>query len=164
MRLAIGVHLQLSIILAKWSPLQDSSFRNITCNGINSLQNVSLNIHGRPYSNWGGLCPASHRRGSGSRPRQSMWDLRAKWFWDTSFSRSIGLPLSISLHRRYIFTHISGARQKARHRPSSMEIKFHPNPITRADCTFRFRNVQNKAPHMWLYNYICKHSGDFLDI
>jgi hypothetical protein len=52
--------------------------------------------------------PASHRRGPGLRPGQSMWDLWwTKWHWDRFFSKSFGFLLSISFLRCSIFIHMS---------------------------------------------------------
>jgi hypothetical protein len=63
-------------------------------------------------SNWpghstGSQSLASHHRGLGLLPGQSMWDLWwTKWHWDKFFSKPL-FPLSISFQHCSIFTHIS---------------------------------------------------------
>jgi hypothetical protein len=55
----------------------------------------------------GGLSPASHCGGPGSRPDQSVWDLCCtKWHWDRFLSKFFGFILVITFHRGSPYSYI----------------------------------------------------------
>jgi hypothetical protein len=58
------------------------------------------------------MAQASHSRGLGLHPHQSMWHLWwTKWHWDRFYSEFFSFPLSVSFHCGSLHTHLlSGER------------------------------------------------------